>query len=129
MKLADQPNRRGLRRAFPRHSCRGLIEATAPRPAMPELLFAVEAQAQGSSAYRREEIARRFGWFHDALRVQLTAGRALGEFRHDLDVEAAAVLASGIAESLILRRRISEPAIDMPAEPERVFRILLSGLR
>jgi AcrR family transcriptional regulator len=108
---------------------RAYLTAVRDIPAIPAILFSGEVQAQGSSPYLREEIARRFGWFHSALKAQLTAGRAMGEFRGDLDVEAAAVLGAGIAQSVILRWRISDLVIDMRAEAERVFPIFLAGLR
>lgn len=108
---------------------RAYLTAVRDIPAIPALLFSGEVQAQGSSPYLREEIARRFRWFHDALSAQLNAGRALGEFRSDLDIEAAAVLGAGIAQSVILRWRISDLDIDMTAEAERVFPIFLAALR
>jgi AcrR family transcriptional regulator len=108
---------------------RAYLTAVRDIPAIPALLFSGEVQAQGASSYLREEIARRFGWFHDALLEPLRAGQASGEFRRDLDIEAAAVLAAGIAQSVILRLRIADSAIDMTAEAERVFPILLAGLR
>ncbi len=108
---------------------RAYLTAVKDIPAIPALLFSGEVQAQGSSPYLREEIARRFGWLHDALMAPLLAGQAAGEFRRDLDVHAAAVLAAGIAQSVILRWRIFDSLIDMTADAERVFPIFLAGLR
>ena len=108
---------------------RAYLKAVQEIPAIPALLFSGEVQVQGTASYLREEIARRFGWFHSALKEQIQAGQAAGEFNLDLDTEAAAVLAAGIAQSVILRWRILDQAIDMAAESERMFPIFLAGLR
>ncbi len=101
------------------------LQAVADIPAIPALLFSGEVQAGGSASYLRDEIARRFGWLHEALRTQLLAGQATGEFRRDLDIEAAAVMAAGIAQSTILRWRVHGGAVDMLAESSRMFPLFL----
>jgi AcrR family transcriptional regulator len=104
------------------------LTAAKDIPAIPALLFSGEVQAQGAASYLREEIARRFEWLYQALEEQLTAGKAAGEFRQDLDAKAGAILAAGIAQSIILRWRISGPPVDMTTEMDRVFPIFLSGI-
>jgi TetR/AcrR family transcriptional regulator len=108
---------------------RAYLTAVIDIPAIPALLFSGEVQAQGASSYLRDEIARRFGWLHQALHAQIDQGRASGEFRTDLDTEAAAILAAGIAQSIVLRWRVAAGPIDMLAEAERVFPIFLAGIR
>ena len=97
-------------------------------PAIPELLFSVEVQTPGRSPYLREEIAKRFGWFHIALVDQIVAGQRTGEFRPDFDPHAAASLAAGIAQSAVLRWRLGGAAIDMMADARRAFPIFLVGI-
>ena len=97
-------------------------------PAIPAILFSGEVQTGGGASYLREEIARRFGWLHEALKTQLLAGQAAGEFRRDLDIEAAAVMAAGLAQSTILRWRVHGGAVDMLSEARRMFPLLLNAI-
>ncbi len=94
-------------------------------PAIPALMFADPRQLDGAGKYLRSEITARFGWFHGALREQIEAGMRTREFRSDVDPIVAASLAAGIAQSLILRWRVSGGAIDMLREAERAYRLFL----
>jgi AcrR family transcriptional regulator len=104
------------------------LGAVEDMPAIPALLFSGEVQAGSGAPYLREEIARRFGWFHEALSGQLRAGLASGELRPDLDIDAAALLAAGIAQSLILRWRIAGGEVDMQAQAKRIFPLFASAV-
>ncbi len=94
-------------------------------PAIPALMFADPRQMHGAGSYLRQEINARFGWFHSALCDQIKAGFHSGEFRGDVDPKVAASLAAGIAQSLILRWRVSGGAIDMLEEASRMFPLFI----
>lgn len=97
-------------------------------PAVPALMFAEAGQLEGAGRYLREEITRRFGWFHGALEEQIKAGTQIGEFRPDLDSTAAATLAAGIAQSQILRWQVSGRAIDLVDEARKCYAVFLQGI-
>jgi AcrR family transcriptional regulator len=97
-------------------------------PAIPALMFAEPRQMHGAGKYMRQEITARFGWFHGALCEQIQAGMEKGEFRSDVDPKVAASMAAGIAQSLILRWRVSGGAIDMVGESEKVYPMFLVGI-
>jgi AcrR family transcriptional regulator len=97
-------------------------------PAIPALMFADPRQMDGAGKYVRQEITARFGWFHDALCGQIEAGMRTREFRPDIDPKAAASLAAGIAQSLILRWRVSGGAIDMLGEAHRAYPLFLVSI-
>jgi AcrR family transcriptional regulator len=97
-------------------------------PAIPALMFAEPRQMHGAGKYMRQEINSRFGWFHNALREQIDAGMEKGEFRSDVDPNAAASLAAAIAQSLILRWRVSGGVIDMLGEADRVYPVFLVSI-
>jgi hypothetical protein len=98
-------------------------------PAIPALMFADPRQMHGAGKYLRQEITSRFGWFHSTLCEQIEAGVQAGEFRGDVDPKVAAGLAAGIAQSLILRWRVSGGAIDMLAEAGKVYPMFLAASR
>jgi AcrR family transcriptional regulator len=97
-------------------------------PAIPALMFADPRQMHGAGKYMRQDITSRFGWFHGALCAQIEAGMVAGEFRGDVDPKVAACLAAGIAQSLILRWRVSGGAIDMVAEADKIYPVFLVGI-
>jgi TetR/AcrR family transcriptional regulator len=97
-------------------------------PAVPALMFAEAGQLHGTGNYLREEITRRFGWFHGALEEQIKGGMQTGDFRADLDSDAAATLAAGIAQSQILRWQVSGRAIDLLGEARKCYPIFLQGI-
>jgi AcrR family transcriptional regulator len=97
-------------------------------PAIPALMFADPRQMDGAGKYVRQEITARFGWFHRALRDQIEAGMRTREFRPEIDPTAAASLAAGIAQSLILRWRVSGGAIDMLGEAGRAYPLFLVSI-
>ncbi len=79
----------------------------------------------GAGKYLRQQITSRFSWFHSALREEIEAGMRAGEFRGDVDPKVAAGLAAGIAQSLILRWRVSGGAIDMLGEAGKIYPMFL----
>ncbi len=82
----------------------------------------------GAGKYLRPEITARFGWFHGALFAQIDAGMRTRELRPDIDPNVTAGLAAGIAQSVILRCRVSGDAIDMLGEAERAYPLFLVSL-
>lgn len=108
---------------------RAYLQAVQDIPAIPALLFSGEVQEQGGSSYLREEIARRFGWLNELLTAQLRAGVRAREFRRTLDVDAAALLAAGIAQSLILRWRVMGLRQSLADEAEKIFPLFLAAVR
>lgn len=98
------------------------------RPAIPALMFADPKLLHGAGKYVRAEVERRFGWFHRALLEQIEAGMQTGEFRPDTDPQAAASLAAGIPQSLILRWRVSGGVTDMLAEADAVYPLFLKSI-
>ena len=97
-------------------------------PAISALMFADPRQMDGAGKYLRQEITARFGWFHGALYAQIEGGMKAREFRPDIDPKIAAGLAAGIAQSLILRWRVSGGAIDMLGEAERAYPLFLFSI-
>ncbi len=97
-------------------------------PAIPVLMFADPRQLHGAGKYLRQEITTRFGWFHNALREQIAAGMRIGEFRSAIDTNVAASLAAGIAQSLILRWRVSGGRIDMLAQARDLYPVFLVSI-
>lgn len=104
------------------------LQVVKDLPAVPALMFAEAGQLHGAGKYLREEVTRRFGWFHGALEEQIRAGMQSGDFRPDLDSNAAATLAAGIAQSQILRWRVSGGAIDLLREAHKCYPIFLQGI-
>lgn len=102
------------------------LEVVIENPAIPALMFADPSQMHGAGKYLRQEITLRFGWFQQSLAEQFHHGIKMGVFQADINPKVAATLAAGIAQSLILRWRISGGAIDMLAEVNQLFGMFCS---
>jgi AcrR family transcriptional regulator len=101
------------------------LTAVQELPAIPALMFADPGQLHGAGAYLRQEITRRFGWFVQSLADQIEAGVRAEEFVADVRTDLAASLAAGIAQSLILRWRVSGGSVDMLAEARKLYPVFL----
>lgn len=59
----------------------------------------------------------------------ITSGKACGELREDLDVEAAATLFIGTIQGLVMQSLIAGDMNRMRVDAPRVFAIYLHGIR
>lgn len=103
-----------LERLFHRH-----IDFVHAHPGVPRLIFA-ELQRPDDTAAKR--IVREFLGHHAArIRRWLERGRASGELRSDLDVEAAATLFIGCIQGLVMQSLLSGDPDHLPRAAAGIF--------
>lgn len=93
----------------------------------------VTFQFLSESTYNRDELIRRaLNRFYSSLVSRLTDylkdSRKRGEVRLEVDCEAAAILATGIIQSLTIRYLLSGKSIGLQQNWERVLDVFLKGV-
>lgn len=103
------------------------INFVAKHPGVPRILFG-ELQQAGETLPKKmvQTLMRHYG---ERLTRLLEAGKALGEVRAELDINAAKVLFIGTIQGLVMQSLIGGKTVDLHRDAPSVFAIYLSGIR
>lgn len=102
------------------------IAFVADHPGAPRMLFGELQGARQTPAKRlAQSMMKQYG---ARLRDMIASGKECGEFREDLDIEAAATLFIGTIQGLVMQSLISGDMGQMRADAPRVFTIYLRGI-
>lgn len=104
----------------------GHVAFIAEHPGVPRMIFG-QLQRGGDTAARKMTRAL-LDNYATRLRRILTAGRAEGSLRADLDIEAAATLYLGVIQGLVVQHLLHGDSARMCADAPRVFAIFREGL-
>lgn len=101
----------------------GVVRAV---PALPAILFSRALHAESPAL--RAAMAEVMGRLHGRLQAALEEGQRTGEFRRDVDAEAAAWLLISVVQGTAVRWSISDRAFDVEEEGARLVDVVLAGL-
>jgi AcrR family transcriptional regulator len=105
------------------------LDVAAELPALTALLFGGESRMEGTVSFLRAAIQARFDRLRDVLEGLLNDGVRSGQIAPTLDVEAAALLLVGVAQTILLRRHLADQALDHRRELDRMWVLVEATLR
>jgi len=102
------------------------IDFVSDHPGVPRMLFG-ELQRPGETLPKRmaQTLIRHYG---ERLRCLLEAGKAQGELRAGLDLDAAATLFIGTIQGLVMQSMLAGDVARIRSDAPGVFAIYLRGI-
>lgn len=103
------------------------VAFVADNPGVPRILFHELQRPPGSPL---QALARNIvGGYRERLKTLIRRAKDAGELPSGLDEEAAAVLFVGTVQGLVVQSTLFSGALDMREAAQRIFPLLLDGLR
>ena len=102
------------------------IAFVSKHPGIPRILFG-ELQHDKDSL-PKQMVQKLIGQYAKKLRLVMQSGQESGEFKHELDIEAAAILFIGSIQGLVMQSMLASDPQYMVAQAESVFAVYKRAL-